>query len=128
MRARTVTPGRKRGGPGAPWRHSHPGGPAKPSHQLDPHTTTPFPTSPAPPGPSPARRGPPPPAATLSTTHTTPRTFVGALDAGPGAGSPRFAVAVARFNDLVTRPLLAGALDGFARHGAGGEAVDVSFA
>jgi 6,7-dimethyl-8-ribityllumazine synthase len=52
---------------------------------------------------------------------------VGALDAGRGAGSPRFAIAVARFNDLVTRPLLAGALDGFARHGAGWEAVDVSW-
>jgi 6,7-dimethyl-8-ribityllumazine synthase len=38
----------------------------------------------------------------------------------------RFAVIVARFNELVTDRLLAGALDAFERHGIGTERVDVA--
>ena len=63
-----------------------------------------------------------PPPATLprrttlitSASATPARTFVGSLD----ASNKKFAIVVARFNDLVTRPLLDGALDGLARHGA----------
>lgn len=50
--------------------------------------------------------------------------FEGRLTAGPGQ---RFAVVVARFNELVTRQLLAGALDGFRRHGVTGDDVDVAW-
>lgn len=39
----------------------------------------------------------------------------------------RFAVVASRFNDLVTRRLLDGALDGFKRHGVDGDAVDVAW-
>lgn len=68
---------------------------------------------------SPARRPLlPPPTAT-----PTPRTFEGGLD----AGGKRFGVVVARFNDLVTRPLLDGVLSGLARHGAAADAVDVAW-
>jgi 6,7-dimethyl-8-ribityllumazine synthase len=48
---------------------------------------------------------------------------VGALD----ARGRRFAVVVARFNDLVTRLLLDGALDALARHGAAAADVDVAW-
>lgn len=47
------------------------------------------------------------------------REFKGRLD----ASGKRFAVVVARFNDLISRALLDGALDCFERHGAAG--VDV---
>jgi 6,7-dimethyl-8-ribityllumazine synthase len=39
----------------------------------------------------------------------------------------RIAIVVARFNELVTRPLLDGALDGLSRHGVDDEAVDVAW-
>ena len=38
----------------------------------------------------------------------------------------RFAVVVARFNELITERLLAGALDAFARHGIADDRVDVA--
>ena len=41
------------------------------------------------------------------------------------AGSLRFGVVVARFNDLVTKPLLEGVLEGFERHGVPREEVEV---
>ena len=77
--------------------------------------------------PSPAAAAPRPPArrprALPPSAALTPRTFEGGLD----ASGKRFGVVVARFNDLVTRPLLEGALSGFARHGAGADAVDVAW-
>jgi 6,7-dimethyl-8-ribityllumazine synthase len=39
----------------------------------------------------------------------------------------RIGIVVARFNELITRPLLAGAEDALVRHGADGEAVDVAW-
>ena len=39
----------------------------------------------------------------------------------------RFAVVVARFNEIVTRPLLDGAREGLVRHGAAREDVDVAW-
>jgi 6,7-dimethyl-8-ribityllumazine synthase len=50
-------------------------------------------------------------------------TFEG--DFSPPTG--RFAVVVARFNETVTRALLAGCLDGFARHGVADDRVDVAW-
>jgi 6,7-dimethyl-8-ribityllumazine synthase len=41
------------------------------------------------------------------------------------AGGRRFAIAVARFNELVTRKLLEGALDALATHGVADEDIDV---
>lgn len=41
------------------------------------------------------------------------------------AGGLRFGVVVARFNDLVTKPLLEGVLEGFERHGTPREDVEV---
>ena len=41
------------------------------------------------------------------------------------AGGLRFGVVVARFNDLVTKPLLEGVLEGFERHGVPREEVEV---
>jgi 6,7-dimethyl-8-ribityllumazine synthase len=52
-----------------------------------------------------------------------PRTLEGRLVAQPGM---RFGLVVARFNELVTERLLAGALDGLARHGADLDAVDIA--
>ena len=46
---------------------------------------------------------------------------VGSID---GTGL-KFGVVVARFNDLITRPLLDGAIDTFLRHGVKGSDVDV---
>jgi len=43
-----------------------------------------------------------------------------------GRGS-RFGIVVARFNELVTRPLLDGALDGLRRHGVDDDDVDVAW-
>src|SRR5690606_22238028 len=48
----------------------------------------------------------------------------GSLVAPEGA---RFAVVCGRFNDLITRRLLDGALDALARHGADADAVDVAW-
>ena len=48
----------------------------------------------------------------------------GSLVAPEGA---RFAVVCGRFNDLITRRLLDGALDALARHGADTDAVDVAW-
>ena len=39
----------------------------------------------------------------------------------------RIGIVVARFNELITRPLLAGAEDALVRHGADGGAVDVAW-
>jgi 6,7-dimethyl-8-ribityllumazine synthase len=50
--------------------------------------------------------------------------FEGGLTAPQGA---RFAVVVARFNELFTKPLLDGALAAFRRHGVVEEAVDVAW-
>lgn len=63
---------------------------------------------------SPAATPPRRPTLTTSASATPARIFVGSLD----ASGKKFAIVVARFNDLVTRPLLDGALDGLARHGA----------
>ena len=41
------------------------------------------------------------------------------------AGDGRYAIVVSRFNDIVTRRLLEGALDTFRRHGAADEALTV---
>ncbi|KAK9830893.1 hypothetical protein WJX81_002120 [Elliptochloris bilobata] len=43
------------------------------------------------------------------------------------AGGLRFGVVVARFNDLVTKPLLEGVLEGFERHGVPREEVEVAW-
>jgi len=43
------------------------------------------------------------------------------------AGKERFAIVVSRFNDLITRRLLDGALDAFRRHGAEEAFVDVAW-
>lgn len=43
------------------------------------------------------------------------------------AGEERFAIVVARFNDLVTRRLLEGALEAFARHGARADRLTVAW-
>ena len=53
-----------------------------------------------------------------------PTVFEGSLVSPPGA---RYAVAAGRFNDAITRRLLDGALDAFARHGADPDAVDVAW-
>lgn len=50
-------------------------------------------------------------------------TFEGDFSPPPG----RFAVVVARFNETVTRALLAGCLDSFARHGVAEDRVDVAW-
>ncbi|HEX8386069.1 MAG TPA: 6,7-dimethyl-8-ribityllumazine synthase [Rubricoccaceae bacterium] len=50
--------------------------------------------------------------------------FEGSLVSPAGA---RYAVVAARFNDAITRRLLDGALDAFARHGAPADAVDVAW-
>lgn len=50
-----------------------------------------------------------------------PRTFEGRLD----ASGKRFAILVSRFNSLVTKELLDGALDCLARHGADVDRIDV---
>jgi 6,7-dimethyl-8-ribityllumazine synthase len=50
-------------------------------------------------------------------------TFEG--DFSPPAG--RFAVVVARFNETVTRALLAGSIDGFVRHGVNEDRIDVAW-
>ena len=42
-------------------------------------------------------------------------------------GDARFAVVAGRFNELVTRSLLEGALDAFRRHGVADDAVDVAW-
>lgn len=43
------------------------------------------------------------------------------------AGKERFAIVVSRFNDLITRRLLDGAVDAFRRHGAEEAFVDVAW-
>ena len=53
-----------------------------------------------------------------------PTVFEGSLVSPAGA---RYAVVAARFNDAITRRLLDGALDAFARHGAPEGAVDVAW-
>jgi 6,7-dimethyl-8-ribityllumazine synthase len=50
---------------------------------------------------------------------------MGEITATPGM---RFGVVVARFNSLVTKQLLEGALEDFERHGVHAEDVDVSVA
>ncbi len=52
------------------------------------------------------------------------RVFEGKLTAEPGR---RFAVVVSRFNELVTKELLDGALSGLRRHGVADEDVDVAW-
>lgn len=51
------------------------------------------------------------------------KTFEGQLLAGSG----RYAIVVSRFNDLVTRRLLEGALDTIRRHGGNVDHVDVAW-
>lgn len=51
------------------------------------------------------------------------KTFEGQLLAGAG----RYAIVVSRFNDLVTRRLLEGALDTIRRHGGNTDHVDVAW-
>lgn len=51
------------------------------------------------------------------------KTFEGQLLAGSG----RYAIVVSRFNDLVTRRLLEGALDTIRRHGGNADHVDVAW-
>lgn len=53
-----------------------------------------------------------------------PQTFEGSLLASP---DDAFAIVVSRFNDLVTRRLLDGALDALRRHGADLDRVDVAW-
>ena len=53
-----------------------------------------------------------------------PTTLEGSLVSPDGA---RYAVVAGRFNEAITRRLLEGALDAFARHGAEPEAVDVAW-
>ena len=53
-----------------------------------------------------------------------PTTLEGSLVSPDGA---RYAVVAGRFNEAITRRLLEGALDAFARHGADPEAVDVAW-
>jgi 6,7-dimethyl-8-ribityllumazine synthase len=43
------------------------------------------------------------------------------------ADGRRFGIVVARFNDLITRPLLAGARDCLVRHGAAEDAIEVAW-
>jgi 6,7-dimethyl-8-ribityllumazine synthase len=43
------------------------------------------------------------------------------------SGGARFAIVVSRFNEFFTRPLLAGALDAFRRHGVEDGSVDVAW-
>lgn len=50
--------------------------------------------------------------------------YVGSLS----ASNLKFAVIVARFNDLITKPLLSGALEAFERHGGDTSNADVSSA
>lgn len=58
----------------------------------------------------------------VSATGTSKDHFVGSIIADPGQ---RYAVVVARFNELVTRLLLAGALDAFARHQVSQDCIEV---
>ena len=51
------------------------------------------------------------------------KTFEGQLLAGSG----RYAIVVSRFNDLVTRRLLEGALDTIRRHGGNADHIDVAW-
>lgn len=53
-----------------------------------------------------------------------PAVYEGSLVSPSGA---RYAVVAGRFNDAITRRLLDGALDAFARHGADPDAVDVAW-
>ncbi len=52
------------------------------------------------------------------TCHTTPKDMPRHIEGRLLAGNESFAIVVARFNDLVTRRLLDGALDTLRRHGA----------
>jgi 6,7-dimethyl-8-ribityllumazine synthase len=47
------------------------------------------------------------------------------IEGRPDASGLRFAVVASRFNELITRALLDGALDALRRHGAADDAVDV---
>jgi 6,7-dimethyl-8-ribityllumazine synthase len=57
-------------------------------------------------------------------TNTMGTVFEGGVAARQGA---RFAIVVARFNELFTKPLLDGALASFRRHGVSEAAVDVAW-
>ena len=57
------------------------------------------------------------------TVAAASKPYVGSLV----ATDLRFAVVVARFNDLVTKLLLEGALEAIDRHGGDRDEVDVSF-
>ena len=59
------------------------------------------------------------------STQLAANTHMGEITATPGM---RFGVVVARFNSLVTKQLLEGALEDFERHGVHAEDVDVSVA
>jgi 6,7-dimethyl-8-ribityllumazine synthase len=58
--------------------------------------------------------------ARVSAAH---HVYEGHLNATPGA---RFSIVIGRFNDLVTKLLLEGALGTFQRHGVAAEDIDVS--
>lgn len=57
-----------------------------------------------------------------STVTASAKPYVGSLV----ANELKFAVVIARFNDLVTKLLLEGALEAFDRHGGDRDSVDVS--
>ncbi len=52
---------------------------------------------------------------------------MGVFQGSTAAGGRRFAIVVSRFNELVTKQLLDGALSAFERHGAAEGAVDVAW-
>lgn len=57
-----------------------------------------------------------------STIAASSKPYVGSLV----VNDLKFAIVIARFNDLVTKLLLEGALEAFDRHGGNREEVDVS--
>ena len=63
----------------------------------------------------------PSPSANIRAS-ATPKPYVGSLV----ATDLKFAIVIARFNDLVTKLLLEGALEAIDRHGGDRDAVDVS--
>lgn len=60
-------------------------------------------------------------ACNVSASAGRPSTYIGSLS----SQGLKFGIVAARFNELVTKPLLEGVLEGLERHGTQREAVDV---
>ncbi len=84
------------------------------------------PTGPAPHAPAVAARQPSTSASRSAVVAQSARSRVSTMDGSVVAGKDmKFGVVVGRFNDLVTKLLLEGALEAFERHGASLDNVQV---